>query len=676
MAGYVTTSDAYPTKFVNVMLPATADTMARYFVDGLEDAGTDGTYSGFFIDLADSALYGWICYDGGCDDAMDYDQDALDVLGRQQEQAAYKAFQLEFVKGLRRELAEHGMGDRLIVGNGDFPRTNAQYAKYFDGFMWEGWNQYTPGPQGSESAWEAAADAVNLLVNAQTSPPLVLWQAKVDSSSAFITEPIAVGTNGFVHVANAGDTNGEDAIPAMVRRLPNPGAMTTANDFSADTLRVSMDSYDMFLNLNHAAADTYGVWPYLVIDGADTLSVGGGWLRYIAPPGNFDGYTVEADDNVLYWDASDRAVTYNIYRGASGSTTLYDEGIATTTYSDASTPHDSSAIYYAVAAVDSAGNVSPKTYELGLNSTVYVTPQILTFDMLGWDSRQDDTIEFYVSWSANKDVGWKLRTWSNNEDEPDTSSGEWGIGPWVDGGEYQFGSTAMWPTSDADSTFTVEWNRDTPIPTSGYRIDGQRNNGSWITLADTLVLGPTDSTLVVDADSGPGSLELRGKWLVRAYGVSGDTLSQVAVADSAALQRRHRGPRQAEDLGRHHLRDQCRGKRHHHQLHRNGRRRDRAGHNRRVHLRGLRHDYGQQRPDRPDADASENVQVAHQWKTARRNMDPGVRQLAPRHRVPAITDTIYTLDSTATLGTATRHTTRFELRDGRLNERRLGSPGR
>lgn len=275
---------------VDTMNPDTADTLARYYVDGLIQSDMDGKWAGFFIDVFDSTVFDYRCDDGSCRTFLDMDQDGTPFGADSDEIDAYKAFQRRFLVAVRREFLLNDSTKRLIVTNGRYPVTNAQVGDMVDGYMIEGWNVFPPGivsnvgpAYGDQSAWESVFDSIDNLTSSQVVPPITLFHSRVDSNNTFMNEVVALAQGGaLVGTQDAGDINGNSAIPTELRRLPSPGSSTPVVTWQTgppDTMTVTVDNYVARMALVRSYSETMAVWPYLVYAGTDTMSRGGGWPR-------------------------------------------------------------------------------------------------------------------------------------------------------------------------------------------------------------------------------------------------------------------------------------------------------------------------------------------------------------------------------------------------------------
>lgn len=287
LAGGVVESDRYPTLFSNVMYPDLADTLAKFWVEAFDATDSDGELAGFFVDVSDSTLAAHLCYANGCRTKMDFNQDSVPYTSDDDEKAAFQQFHIDFFTALRREFAERNMPSRLLVANTTFGRklpaaqtaNDSLFLSLLDGVLVEGFNKYWPDNDADAGQWDIAAAQQDLLVHAQTAPPLMLWHAIADSSALYMSEVPALAFDGFAMAVNGMDANGINSIPRLPRRLPVPGAPgqydIDLGGSDPDTLTVPWFNYTarMLTSRNAgAAADTYAVWPYVIYDGPDTLS--------------------------------------------------------------------------------------------------------------------------------------------------------------------------------------------------------------------------------------------------------------------------------------------------------------------------------------------------------------------------------------------------------------------
>jgi fibronectin type 3 domain-containing protein len=298
ISGDVVHGDVYPNQmFYNVMNTTLADTIASILVDVIQQTGVDGEYTGFFIDDADTLLADWICNGGECGDFIDYDQDTVAFNDDADEKAAVQNWHIDFARAMRREFAEHNMPNRLLVPNGSWGRSadpspkQAAYMGLIDGYLNENWNQYWPGHAiATDTAkWDLALGMASQLTHAQTSPPLVFWSARTDSSDQFMNEVISMATAGFVGANNSSDIHGTTGVPVMGRRIaalePSGSASIqygeVAANASPDTLAVTRGNLVGRMILGRANPDSAAfVWPYVIYTATgDTLSRSLYWER-------------------------------------------------------------------------------------------------------------------------------------------------------------------------------------------------------------------------------------------------------------------------------------------------------------------------------------------------------------------------------------------------------------
>ena len=297
-AGTTVGGDVYDVKFYNVMNTTLADTIASILCDVYSHTGVNGEYAGFFIDDVDTTLADWPCNAGNCDDLIDYDQDGTAYGSDADEKAAVKAWHIDFARALRREFAQRGWDNRLLVPNStwgrkDDPSPNDDtYMALIDGFLNEGWNRYWPGhaTETDTGIWSLALGMVSQLVNTQTNPPLVLWNARADSSDQYMNEVLAMAHTGFVGSNDDDDWHGSNSVPTMGRRIAalEPGLYSTptfgeTDGSSPDTLKIVRGTLTgrMILGRNASQPDSLGaVWPYVIFNATgDTLSRSVYWER-------------------------------------------------------------------------------------------------------------------------------------------------------------------------------------------------------------------------------------------------------------------------------------------------------------------------------------------------------------------------------------------------------------
>lgn len=333
--------DDYPYQmYANVMRPTMADTIAKFLVRSLANSNMDGEYTGFFIDDSDTTLSEWMCNGDDCGDLIDFDQDGTTfsegVNGDAQEKAAFRAWNVRFIRALRREFAERNMPNRLIAANTTYGRKavpetyDTEYLALLDGAMNEGWNRYWPGPTvpTDTDKWDLAVGWTGMLTHAQTAPPLVMWNAHADSSMQYMNEVAAYANGGLVNVNSPTDLLGATAVHPIGRKIAAlaPGNFATvaydtvAGNATADTLRVETGNVVARIVMGRNTGDPsnqYAVWPYLITDNTKSPDDVGYYLSRSAfwPLPEDEGPPVIAQSQIL---TGDRMLTLAIGVGLDG----------------------------------------------------------------------------------------------------------------------------------------------------------------------------------------------------------------------------------------------------------------------------------------------------------------------------------------------------------------------
>jgi fibronectin type 3 domain-containing protein len=394
----VATGTTYSTKFYNVSKTTLADTIAFHLVEVFDGMKVDGEYAGFFLDDADTTLSDWMIT-AGAQAVIDFDGNESVYEANGTELALFKAFQIDLVRAIRREFAERGMANRLLVFNGTWGRKavphlqDDEYTGLMDGALNEGWNRY--GWPGSATmagnaatntgTWDLALSWGEQFPLAQTSPPLMFWNSHADSNYQYMNEVVTMAYNGFAGAQTDGDAHGTAHAPTMRRRLPLQTTLgvasydTVAGNVSPDTLTVHTGPYDGRMVLGQAYEDTTGIWPYAITDNTKTPGQAGYYISrsafWVIPaevgaPAGLQFDTVPGDRTVtVYWnDPTEGDVDYfRIYRGVYNSVDSLDlfiqnppaARVATTwQWTDATFTCNDSTYYYSVTAVDYSGNES------------------------------------------------------------------------------------------------------------------------------------------------------------------------------------------------------------------------------------------------------------------------------------------------------------------------------
>jgi fibronectin type 3 domain-containing protein len=294
-SGNVVYGDDYPGQvYNNVMIPSMADTIAKILVETYENSGTDGEWAGFFLDDSDTSLSEWMCNGNDCGDIVDFDQDGTSfsegVNGDPEEKAAFKDWHLRLVRAIRREFAERGMQNRLVTANTTWGRKadpspkDDQYMGLLDGMLNEAWNLYWPGhaTTTNTATWDMALDWRYQLTHAQTSPPLVMWNARSDSSAQYMNEVLAYANGGLVNANSGSDWSSDSSAPVMGRKnaalaggtLATAFYDTVAGNATPDTLTVITGDLTARMVLGRNEGDLsnqYAVWPYLITKADGTI---------------------------------------------------------------------------------------------------------------------------------------------------------------------------------------------------------------------------------------------------------------------------------------------------------------------------------------------------------------------------------------------------------------------
>lgn len=327
----------YPVYNYNYGNPDMPAALAEIYVDGFEGSAMDGEYCGFLYDFINTDVQGWTCDRTKVDldgDGIAYTNDSAD------EAEIYRQWHLNVVKALRREFAERGMDNRLIVVNGNGVQNSAmnssvygELSQWVDGFMQERWNDGTTGYPGWRNATDLTANWQSVIseycntskyLHAQTRPYGFIWHMYADDQLPEISAVPAIATNGWAHAnspgkhigCSAGETcyvracNGEVRISDLITRLPTPGAISSVliqekpippGDTFCDTLTVVAANLKSRLALRPVGT-TKGSWPYLYTQkGAD-------------------GYYGTADDVIVARHSSWPLATVNV-TAADGSST-------------------------------------------------------------------------------------------------------------------------------------------------------------------------------------------------------------------------------------------------------------------------------------------------------------------------------------------------------------------
>ena len=288
----------YPnTLILNVMKAAAADTVAKIWVDAYQYLATgvsDNEYTGLFID--DVSLRPpydfWNSYAHlGSDKAyniIDLDKDTTDAfVDDEDEQDAWQDYMLALTKAIRREFAQRGLSNRLLLANSAFGHSTSPSATgtgimaLLDGNMVEGCNVWWPGNAASTDTLTTMFGIRDLMTHAQVAPPMQFYHVITDSSVQYQAEILALATDTWASATDGylNDQPGNNHVPAAPRRLPDTagGSAYGFTSGTPDTLEVQAGSLygRLLLARNSGFADsTYTVWPYVVYNTAtnDTIS--------------------------------------------------------------------------------------------------------------------------------------------------------------------------------------------------------------------------------------------------------------------------------------------------------------------------------------------------------------------------------------------------------------------
>jgi fibronectin type 3 domain-containing protein len=285
--------DQGPTTWhVNVMRAGAADSVAFIWAEAYQYLSRmSDEYTGLFVDdvVYDLETTVYDAANSGDTSPMntivDFDNDNTVFSSDAQEKAALQTYMVDFITALRREFAQRGLPNRLIVANSSIGRATSPGANAtaifsrLDGNMIEGPNQWFPGNAASDTTWDRAFGVRALMTHAQTAPAMQLFQVKTDSSIAYQSEVLALANDSWVCAqGNLATTGyGNSAVPEMVRRLPAPGTSFgyDIDDGGADpdTLTATWNNYTARMLLQRATAaqsadadSIYAVWPYVITD--------------------------------------------------------------------------------------------------------------------------------------------------------------------------------------------------------------------------------------------------------------------------------------------------------------------------------------------------------------------------------------------------------------------------
>lgn len=292
------------TRVINYTRAACADTVAKIWAEAYEKlaTGMNGDYTGLFVDdLSVAPGYQMRDFDDAINhwspfvDVVDADQDGFTFAENEDgpgDQIAFEQFHVNVLKALRREFAQRGLNNRLIVGNttfgrADVPGTRAVAAlSLLDGAMIEGANVWWPGNAASDSTWNKAFSLRSLLTHSQVSPPMEMIMVATDSSAAYQSEVLALASDTWVNVSN--DAHHGSRVPFIDGRLPNPGtfggAVFADGGADPDTLTATWTKLKarMWLSRNPVNSGSSGaILPYVTFKQAthDTLRQSLYWER-------------------------------------------------------------------------------------------------------------------------------------------------------------------------------------------------------------------------------------------------------------------------------------------------------------------------------------------------------------------------------------------------------------
>jgi hypothetical protein len=286
---------------VNVMRAGAADSVAFIWAEAYQHLSQmSGEYTGLFVDDVVYDLQTTVYDSGNSGDTSqmgtiaDFDNDNTVFDSDADEKAALQTYMVNFVKALRREFAQRGLQNRLIVANSLIGRATSPGANAtaifsrLDGNMIEGPNVWFPGNAASDTTWDRTFGVRDLMTHAQTAPAMQLFQVKSDSSIAYQSEILALANDSWVCAQGDLATRyGNDAVPEMVRRLPVlPGLLrnreVAEGGSDPDTLivdRTNMTAKILLQRNVGAPDDTFAVWPYIIAAGTDTISRSLYWER-------------------------------------------------------------------------------------------------------------------------------------------------------------------------------------------------------------------------------------------------------------------------------------------------------------------------------------------------------------------------------------------------------------
>lgn len=311
----------YPgASIMNYMVPANADTVARYWVESFvrqADPSVRSEYTGFFVDDFTKDLQYYSFWKDSHNHALGYGAVEDVVMG--DVDLAYSdaegnapdywdLYMLAFVKALRREIAKAGLQNIIIIPNSDIGRAgnagittlDSQIMELVDGYMNEGWNRWNPGVASPNSdnvgasaqQWADELAMTEQFTHSQIAPTPGFFLTHVNEELVGMSTALSMWNDSWVCASDIHDRYHSNlrVAPPPTRTI-DPGTFISSSfkdgGSNADTLVSSWsNAYSKLVTRHNAlnATDEFAVWPFAVFAAnGDTILRSQYWPRKNAP---------------------------------------------------------------------------------------------------------------------------------------------------------------------------------------------------------------------------------------------------------------------------------------------------------------------------------------------------------------------------------------------------------
>ncbi len=332
-----------------------ADSLAYYLLKSLDTSTNKAPWIGLWFDFLDIGYPNWTV-SGGARNFVDIDQDGEAYATDTEEEEMFYQYQDHIISGLLNGVAEQrGMREMfndefLLISNGP-GNSMSRFTQYLNGGFVEKLDQW--GMESEETWLKWLNDVKRNYTRDRIQDPIYQWDSTGGLTAGDDVADVDPETDEYVQAVSLiglglgclwsdekDSWNGRSVRPKATIAdgwvMEDPGSSLgdatitiTGTEFVADaTISRIFENYTVYAEVELGnTKQLTSAMPWLITtDGADTLSIGGGWLRNntmpIPPTFNIDPRDVSINITV-----SDRIYgsSINIYRGeTSGNLSLLD----------------------------------------------------------------------------------------------------------------------------------------------------------------------------------------------------------------------------------------------------------------------------------------------------------------------------------------------------------------